>query len=35
MNNRYGISGAQPVDVFVGAMEKIHSQQAEDLLSRK
>src|SRR6478672_9282563 len=35
MNNRYGISGAQQVDVFVGAMEKIHSQQAEDLLSRK
>ena len=35
MNNRYGISGAQPVEVFAGAIEKIHSAQAEDLLSRK
>lgn len=35
MNNRFGISGAQPVEVLVGAIEKIHSQQAEDLLSRK
>jgi len=35
MNNRFGISGAQPVEVLVGAIEKIQSQQAEDLLSRK
>ncbi len=26
LNNRYGISGAQPVEVFVGAIEKIHAQ---------
>ena len=35
LNNRYGISGAQPLDVFVGAIEKIHAQQAEGLLSGK
>jgi predicted DsbA family dithiol-disulfide isomerase len=35
LNDRYGISGAQPIDVFVGTIEKIHSQQAEGLLSRK
>ena len=35
LNDRHGISGAQPVDVFVGTIEKIHSQQAEGLLSRK
>ena len=35
LNNRYGISGAQPVEVFAGAIEKIHAQQAETLLSGK
>ena len=34
-NNRYGISGAQPVETFVAAIEKIQSRQAEDLLTRK
>ena len=32
LNNQYGISGAQPLEVFVGAIEKIHAQQAEGLL---
>ena len=35
LNNRYGISGAQPVEVFVGVIEKIHAQQAEHVVSRK
>lgn len=35
MNNRYGISGAQPVDVFLGAMKKIQAQHAEDIPARK
>ena len=35
LNNRYGISGAQATEVFVGAIKSIHAQQAEDLLSRK
>jgi predicted DsbA family dithiol-disulfide isomerase len=34
-NNRYGISGAQPVETFVAAIEKLQSRQAEDLLTRK
>jgi predicted DsbA family dithiol-disulfide isomerase len=33
LNNRYGISGAQPVEVFVGAIRNIHAQLAEGLLS--
>jgi predicted DsbA family dithiol-disulfide isomerase len=33
LNNRYGISGAQPVEVFVGAIRNIHAQQPEGLLS--
>jgi predicted DsbA family dithiol-disulfide isomerase len=32
LNNRYGISGAQPVEVFVGAMKNILARQAESLL---
>ena len=35
MNNRYGISGAQPVEVFLGAMKKIQAQHAEDVPARK
>ena len=35
LNNRYGISGAQPAEVFAGAIEKIHAAQAEDSLSRR
>jgi predicted DsbA family dithiol-disulfide isomerase len=35
LNNQYGISGAQPVEVFVGAIEKIHSQQVEIISTRK
>jgi predicted DsbA family dithiol-disulfide isomerase len=35
VNNRYGISGAQPVEVFVGAIENIHAQQAENSVSRR
>ena len=34
-NNRYGLSGAQPVEAFVRTIEKVHSHQAEDFLSRK
>ena len=34
LNNRYGISGAQPVETFLGAIEKIHSSRAEDLSRR-
>ncbi|HEX6948299.1 MAG TPA: DsbA family oxidoreductase [Nitrospira sp.] len=33
-NQRYGISGAQPAEVFVGAIEKV-AQQPEGQLSRK
>ncbi|HET9312837.1 MAG TPA: DsbA family oxidoreductase [Nitrospira sp.] len=35
LNNRYGISGAQPVEVFVGAISNIHVRQAESLLHGK
>ena len=35
LNKQYGISGAQPAEVFVGAIEHIHSQKTEDVLSRK
>jgi predicted DsbA family dithiol-disulfide isomerase len=35
VDNRYGISGAQPFEVFVGAIEKIHAQQVENFVSRK
>jgi predicted DsbA family dithiol-disulfide isomerase len=34
LNHRYGISGAQPVETFIGAIETIHSSRAESL-SRK
>jgi predicted DsbA family dithiol-disulfide isomerase len=33
VNNRHGISGAQPVEVFVGAIEKIQAQQVENFVS--
>jgi predicted DsbA family dithiol-disulfide isomerase len=32
LNNSHGISGAQPVEVFVGAIRNIHTRQAESLL---
>ncbi len=35
MNDRYGISGAHPVEVFADAIEKIQSEQAGDLFTRK
>jgi predicted DsbA family dithiol-disulfide isomerase len=35
LNHRYGVSGAQPVEVFVSAIENIHAQQAENVVSRK
>ena len=35
LNNSYGISGAQPVDVLAAAITNIHARQAEGLLSRK
>jgi predicted DsbA family dithiol-disulfide isomerase len=35
LDNQYGISGAQPVEVFVGAIDKVHSQQAEIISTRK
>jgi predicted DsbA family dithiol-disulfide isomerase len=35
LNGRYGMSGAQPVDVFVGAMKQIQAQQAEHAPARK
>jgi predicted DsbA family dithiol-disulfide isomerase len=35
LSNRYGISGAQPVEVFVGAIGNMQAQQAETLVSRK
>ena len=35
LNKRYGISGAQPVEVFVGAIEKIHAQRTEHVVSGK
>jgi predicted DsbA family dithiol-disulfide isomerase len=34
LNHCYGISGAQPAEVFVGAIEKV-AQQPEGQLSRK
>lgn len=33
LNNKYGISGAQPVEVFVGAIRNIHAREGEGLLS--
>ena len=35
LNNRYGISGAQPVEIFLGAMENIDGRQAEDRVGGK
>ena len=35
VNKQYGISGAQPPEVFVRAIEKIHSQQAEITSTRR
>ena len=35
LNKSYGISGAQPVDVFLDAIESIRARQAEDQLTRK
>jgi predicted DsbA family dithiol-disulfide isomerase len=35
VNKSYGISGAQPVDVFIGAIKSIRARQAEDQLTRK
>jgi predicted DsbA family dithiol-disulfide isomerase len=32
LNNSYGISGAQPVEVFVGAIRNIQARHAENLL---
>ncbi|HKY71129.1 MAG TPA: DsbA family oxidoreductase [Nitrospira sp.] len=34
LNNRFGISGAQPVEVFLGAVERLRAGQAEGLLNR-
>jgi predicted DsbA family dithiol-disulfide isomerase len=34
LNQTYAVSGAQPVEVFVAAIEKIHAQQ-ENLLSKR
>lgn len=35
VSNRFGISGAQPVEAFRSAVEKIHSRPAEEPLTRK
>jgi predicted DsbA family dithiol-disulfide isomerase len=35
LNNSQSISGAQPVDVFVGAIETFHARRAEHVLNRK
>lgn len=35
LDNKYGISGAQPVEAFVGAITNIHARQAESLLHGK
>lgn len=35
LNNTYGISGAQPVEVFVAAIEKVRAQQAEGLANKR
>jgi predicted DsbA family dithiol-disulfide isomerase len=35
LNNTYGISGAQPVEVFVAAVEKVRAQQAEGLANKR
>jgi predicted DsbA family dithiol-disulfide isomerase len=35
LNNSYGLSGAQPVDVFVRAITQAHARHAEDELTRK
>ena len=35
LNNRYGISGAQPADVFLGAIENVDGRPAEGHVSRK
>ena len=34
LNKGYGISGAQPVEVFVSVIERIHAPQAEDFVRR-
>jgi predicted DsbA family dithiol-disulfide isomerase len=34
-NNEYGISGAQPAEVFAGAIENVYARQAEAQPSRK
>jgi predicted DsbA family dithiol-disulfide isomerase len=34
LNKRFGISGAQPVEVLLGAIEKLHAGQAEGLRNR-
>ncbi len=35
LNNTYGISGAQPVEVLVAAIEKVMAQQAEGFASQR
>jgi predicted DsbA family dithiol-disulfide isomerase len=35
LNNTYGISGAQPVGVFIGAIENVEGWQAEGHVGRK
>jgi len=35
LNNTYGISGAQPVEVFVAAIEKVLAQSADSLTSQR
>ena len=35
LNHKYGLSGAQSVDVFLGAIENVRAGQAEAHLSRK
>lgn len=35
LNNTYGISGVQPVEVFVAAIEKVRAQQTEGLANKR
>jgi predicted DsbA family dithiol-disulfide isomerase len=35
VNNRYGISGAQPVEILLGAIENVDGRQAQDQVGRK
>ena len=35
LNNTYGISGAQPVEVFVAAIEKVLAQSADSLSNQR